>query len=290
MAAAGLIRAGVVPWGRTVPEPGPGVYVVALTQQADSRRGCLSKCPLSRKALEEWLEVRPELRLDRRRPTAARLADRIASFWLPDEVIVYIGLAGSSLQSRVRQYYETPLGARRPHAGGHFLKTLANIDDLYVHWAPAADPREAEDVMLGEFCRAVSESTRTQLPDPEHPFPFGNLEWPAGTRKRHGLTRTKGEVRPGRAPLVRSHSARRKAESSGGALESTITLHEEISRILAEHGLPCMTTEELAAAVNEAGNYVKKDGSDVTAFQIHGRTRNYPALFERDGSRVRLRR
>ena len=50
-----------------------------------------------------------------------------------------------------------------------------------------------------------------------------------------------------------------------------------------------MTTEKIAEAVNERDNYRKKDGSAVTAFQIHGRTRNYAHLFEREGSKVRLR-
>lgn len=66
------------------------------------------------------------------------------------------------------------------------------------------------------------------------------------------------------------------------------TLHNELVRLLQEQGW--MTTTELADQVNAAGRYEKKDGSAVTAFQVHGRTRNYSDLFERDGSRVRLRR
>ena len=70
--------------------------------------------------------------------------------------------------------------------------------------------------------------------------------------------------------------------------KAKVTLHEEIAAILRQRG-GWMTTQEIADTVNERGNYVKKDGSAVTDFQIHGRTRNYPQLFERDGSRVRLR-
>jgi len=67
-----------------------------------------------------------------------------------------------------------------------------------------------------------------------------------------------------------------------------VTLHEEIAEILAGHGGGWMTTSELAAEVNRRGHYRKRDGSPVDDFQIHGRTRNYAHLFERDGSRVRL--
>ena len=70
----------------------------------------------------------------------------------------------------------------------------------------------------------------------------------------------------------------------------SVTLHDELAAILAEHGNGWMATAELAKLVNERGNYSKRDGSPVTDFQVHGRTRNYDRLFERDGSRVRLLR
>ena len=69
--------------------------------------------PLSFSALEEWLAVRPEMALDGERPTAAQLSDRLASFWMRDEVILYVGLTTRRLS-----------GARKPHSGGYFLKTL----------------------------------------------------------------------------------------------------------------------------------------------------------------------
>lgn len=69
-----------------------------------------------------------------------------------------------------------------------------------------------------------------------------------------------------------------------------ITLHEEIVAILSESADEWMTTAEIAALVTSRGRYHKGDRSPMTAFQIHGRTRNYSKLFERDGSRVRLRR
>jgi hypothetical protein len=52
-----------------------------------------------------------------------------------------------------------------------------------------------------------------------------------------------------------------------------------------------MTTREIADAVNEAGRYRKKrTEGPVTPYQIHGRTKNCPEVFERKGARVRLRR
>lgn len=65
--------------------------------------------------------------------------------------------------------------------------------------------------------------------------------------------------------------------------------HEAIVKILEENDR-MMTTTEIANAVNDTKYYTRKDGSMVTPFQIHGRTKNYPQLFTRDGSRVGLKK
>jgi transcriptional regulator with XRE-family HTH domain len=68
------------------------------------------------------------------------------------------------------------------------------------------------------------------------------------------------------------------------------TLHLEIARVLDERGNAWITTREIADAVNKAQRYRKKNASPLTPYQIHGRTKNYNEVFERRGSRVRLRR
>jgi hypothetical protein len=187
-AAAGLVPEGVVRWGTPIPRNDPGVYAVALIDQIDDLARERLPCPLSPRALDELLDVRPELRIDEARPDRDTLAQRLAALWFPDEAVAYIGLAGTSLRSRVRAYYSTPLGARRPHAGGWPLKTLSNLMDLWVHYAACADPLEAEHEMLGAFQAEVSSSSRAALQDPDLPIPFANLEWAKGQRKRHGIT------------------------------------------------------------------------------------------------------
>jgi HB1, ASXL, restriction endonuclease HTH domain len=68
-----------------------------------------------------------------------------------------------------------------------------------------------------------------------------------------------------------------------------LTLHEAIALVLRENGNGWMTVRELAEQVNRRQLYRKRDGSTVEANQIHARTKNYAALFEKDGPRVRLR-
>lgn len=66
-----------------------------------------------------------------------------------------------------------------------------------------------------------------------------------------------------------------------------MTLHEAIEKVLRKKGRQ-MTTAEIANELNINKWYQKKDGSEIIPFQIHGRTRNYPNLFDRNGSTVSL--
>ena len=66
-----------------------------------------------------------------------------------------------------------------------------------------------------------------------------------------------------------------------------MTLHESIEKLLRQTGRP-MTTQQIADELNKNGWYQKKDGSAIQAFQIHGRTKNYAMIFNRNGSTVSL--
>ena len=66
-----------------------------------------------------------------------------------------------------------------------------------------------------------------------------------------------------------------------------MTLHEAIEKLLRK-AKRSMTTQQIADELNKNGWYQKKDGSVIQAFQIHGRTKNYPKLFIRNGSSVSL--
>lgn len=72
-------------------------------------------------------------------------------------------------------------------------------------------------------------------------------------------------------------------------MSARVYLHHELAAVLRTRGNVWTTTRELAEAVNARGRYRKGDGTAVTAFQVHGRTKNYTRIFERVGSRVRLR-
>ena len=187
--AANLKREGVVQWGTNLPESSSGVYIVSLTESLHDINAVSLKANLSTDAFQKWLRLCPDITLDSVRPDADRLMDRVQRFWLQDEAILYIGRA-TSLSSRLRQYYRTPIGERAPHSGGYFLKLLLNLSDLWVHYSSCNDPIESEDLMLRDFNENVSEKSRSTLHDQNNAIPFANLEWPQGNRKAHGLRKT----------------------------------------------------------------------------------------------------
>jgi hypothetical protein len=171
-----------------VPETSTGVYVVALSSAADAMEGTCSDAPLEGAALDELCAVCPALTLDGMpRPAREELAERIGSYWLPDETVLYIGLAGQPLRTRVRQYYNTPLGAARPHKGGWWLKTLSVLADLHVHFATTADFKDVEENMLRTFAANVSDDSRNRLPADEPVMPFANLRDGDWRRRNHGI-------------------------------------------------------------------------------------------------------
>jgi len=195
---------GVVAWGERVPLDASGIYLVSRSKDPNDLKA-LEAAPVSLARCQELLDARSELRLDGERPDAKLLRERITAFWLPDEPVLYIGLAGTSVAERVKDYYRTPLGARRPHSGGWFLKALDILPKLWVHYAGCKNPADAEEAALEAFAANVDQETKALLHDSEQVMPFANLEYPKGTRKDHGVKgarEPKPKTDPTKAPVA----------------------------------------------------------------------------------------
>lgn len=67
-----------------------------------------------------------------------------------------------------------------------------------------------------------------------------------------------------------------------------MTLHEAIVQVL-QSANRAMTTQQIAEELNRNKTYQKRDGSEITEFQIYSRTRRYPDLFVRDGNSIKLK-
>lgn len=180
---------GQVKWNEKITCDLPGVYCVSISNNENILK-TIEEYPVSLNAIEEWFNYVPDMRIDGNIPTVELIEQRLNKFWLPKETILYIGKAGTSLRDRVNQYYNTKLGDKRPHAGGHWLKTLDIINELNVFWTTSGekDAEELEQELLSKFVECIN--YKDELYDAKHPFPFANLEHPKGKRKIHGISKS----------------------------------------------------------------------------------------------------
>ena len=204
--AVGRVPQGPAIWGSRVPRDGPGVYVIETPEP-------FARAPLDEATIAGWLARVATLRVDGVRRTAAELADRLGAFWIDGETVVYVGLAGTSVAKRVGQFYRTPLGDPRPHAGGHWLKTLAILDRLHVWCAETADPDAAEASLFAAFAERHGG---------ELVLPFANLEGAGRARKAHGITGStldrKAAAPAVRAVVIERSSDRLRVTTAGGRM------------------------------------------------------------------------
>jgi hypothetical protein len=89
--------------------------------------------------------------------------------------------------------------------------------------------------------------------------------------------------------IAEAEAALGDTDGSAAASTQQLTLHEAIASVLREHGNRWMTARELAAEVTRKGLYRKRDGTPVEVNQVHARTANYEALFEKKGPKIRLK-
>ncbi len=255
LASAGLESGGFVSWEEPVPENRPGVYIVSLAAAPQKISGIHATAPLSDAALDELLAACPDLTLDGEpRPAREQLAERIGSYWLSDECVLYIGLAGQPLSKRVGQYYRTPLGAAKPHKGGWWLKTLSVLRDLHVHYAVTPDCKDAEEDILRAFAAQVSEPSRAALPAGEPVMPFANLrdgDWRRRNHRISGATRGPPAGRKATASTSAAAAATAKRTPRSAARAAAGTLPAASGR--AASGTPHHCSQRVTAKDIEAG-------------------------------------
>lgn len=112
-----------------------------------------------------------------------------------------------------------------------------------------------------------------------------------------GLAEARAELEELRARQLRVEALISRGEAALGLGDreerreavGRMTLHSALELVLRENANRWMTVRELSDEVNRRGLYTKRDGSPVEPNQVHARTKNYGAVFDKDGSRVRLR-
>ncbi len=177
----GLMADGPVRWGMPARSSRPGIYLVEIPAP-------LPRAPIDVSPVGTWIDRVPSLLLDGHRPTGKELTQRLASFWLPDQVVLYVGATTGPLGRRIDELVRTPLGDPAPHPDGRWLKTLRGLEQARVWWAETDAPEEYQDALLAAFTQAVDPAVVGALHDPTVVVPFANMAAPGALPKEHGIT------------------------------------------------------------------------------------------------------
>ena len=196
--SVGLMADGPVRWGAQVRSTRPGVYLIELPAP-------LPRAPIDLSPVGTWIERVPSLMVDGTRPAGRDLAHRLGEFWLPDQVVLYVGATDRAIGRRVDELVRTPLGDPDPHADGRWLATLRGMEQARIWWAETDAPEEYEDALLAGFAEAVDPASAAALRDPTVVVPFANMSTPTGLPKDHGIA---GDLLAG-APAAPEVVARR---------------------------------------------------------------------------------
>jgi hypothetical protein len=156
------------------------------------------------------------------------------------------------LRTRVGAYYRTKLGDAKPHKGGWWLKTLANLSDLHVHYAATPDFKRAEEDMLRAFAEGISKRSRAMWPAGEPVMPFANLRNSEWVRRKHGIA---GEVAAPTRGMTKARPAamRRKPRRADASDPARPAASPTRSRPPASEKSPHHRTQEVSAADIAAG-------------------------------------
>jgi transcription elongation factor GreA len=193
--SAGLLPDGPVPWGAPVRSNRPGVFLVELLAPTPPPP------PIDVSICGKWAERVPTLLVDGARPDGKILQRRLAAFWLPSQTVLYVASTSKSLNARVGALYANELGSRRPHSGGHWLKTLRVLEQVRIWWSEIDAVEEAEDAVLTAFAGGVPPTEAEALHDPTVVLPWATLQATTGERKETGITGSllAGEEKPASA-------------------------------------------------------------------------------------------
>lgn len=231
---AGLVAHGPVAWSTPVACDEPGVYVIETPEP-------LARAPIDDAVLGAWITRAPTIKVDGAPASVASLRRRLEDWWVPDEAVVYIGRTSATVASRMDDFYKTPLGDPRPHAGGHWLKTLANLESLSVWWAPSDDDAGLEAALLAAF------AARRSAGEPR--LPFANREDASKVRNPHGISSS--TLPRARRTAVEARVA--PARSAALVTSSLAAINAAIQRLACASPDRRVTAVEAAAELDRQG-------------------------------------
>lgn len=166
-----------------------GVYVIAKTNDPNTNITEHPKFGICEKSFGSWIKEATELKVNGKNQNGIDdITEHLTDFWNPNENILYIGQSSSKtnpIQKRVGQFYSHKLGQKGPHTGGYWLKLLNCLENTFVYYAAAKNPRDTEFKMLMKYIEYSTGKSFYELKNIGNYLPFANLT--ADFYKEHGI-------------------------------------------------------------------------------------------------------
>lgn len=147
--------------------------------------------------------------------------------------------------------------------------------------AVSAEPEEAGGVCCSQQSCATAEAVAANQSEVES----------ALTSARAAHARATGELRELEETITNLEGsvAMTRAGKDDDRSPTSVTLHEAMRKVLQAVPMRVMRAPDLAAEIGRRHLYRRPDGRAIQAQQIYERTRNYPYLFERAGTFIKLK-
>lgn len=237
----GLLADGPVRWGQPAMSRRPGILLVEMAAPADV-------APVAIEAIREWVQKAPGMTIDGRPADAGALADVLRAWWLPGQQVLYVGRSAKALGGRIAALNQTPLGDRKPHSGGHWLRTLTCLADLRIWWAETDAAEEAEDAAIAALAATVTATERAALPSGEPLLPWANLEGTGGVRRATGIAGSLRDAEADAAPPARRPAAGSAGRGAGSRTGSSRTTTSRATSAVPGRATPARTRAAAGSA------------------------------------------
>jgi hypothetical protein len=101
--------------------------------------------------------------------------------------------------------------------------------------------------------------------------------------------RAAAEEQAGRVAALQALVALVRTSGREAPVDGRLTLHAAMAEVLSSAPMRMMRAADLADAIRRRGLYAMRDGRPAEPQQVHARVGHYPALFEREGTFIKLR-
>ncbi len=163
-------------WGEGIESTSRGVYLISTSKDILATEPIFESAPLNDTSILYWIEKDEKLKTDGKPATLLNIKDRLDSYWLADETILYIGKSNSTIGIRqhMSNLYNLNLGNNQHINTGVWLKTLDILYQLHVHYISCAHPDDKKKEMILNFKSQFSKKSKKKLMNHSHEFPFAN--------------------------------------------------------------------------------------------------------------------